>query len=53
MTINATFVTVIVIKVDVFESVIQDEKHFQTVEEAKAYQESLPDELLSVIASLM
>lgn len=52
MTINATFVTVIVIKVDVFESVIQDEKHFQNMEEAKAFQATLPAELLSVIASL-
>ena len=52
MTINATFVTVIVIKVDVFESVIQDEKHFSNMEEAKAYQATLPAELLSVIASL-
>ena len=52
MTINATFVTVIVIKVDVFESVIQDEKHFRDMEEAKAFQATLPAELLSVIASL-
>ena len=52
MTIKSTFVTVIVIKVDVFESVIQDEKHFRDMEEAKAFQETLPAELLSVIAFL-
>lgn len=52
MKITATFVTVIVIKVDIFESEIMDERHFRDMEEARAYQATLPEDLLSIIASL-
>lgn len=38
LTVKGGFYTVVTIQIDLFESVIIDERHFRTEEEAKAYQ---------------
>lgn len=51
-TITSAFVTCVVVRIDVFESEIVDEKHFATAEEAKEFKDTLPDDLVAIIASL-
>lgn len=52
MRIEVTFYTCIVIQVGCFESQIINERHFATLDEAQAFQKSLPDNYVSVIASV-
>lgn len=51
MSINK-FYTVVVIKVDLFESSIVDEKHFGLLSEAESFKSSLQSGLIGVIAEV-
>lgn len=45
-----SYITCIVIEVLPFESRIVDERHFQTLEDAQAFQKSVPEGMIAVIA---
>lgn len=46
------FFTCVVIRIDVFESTIVDEKHFSSLEEAAEYKRTLETGLVCVIAEI-
>ncbi len=48
----SNFYTCIVIEVEPFESRIVDEQHFRTLEDAQAFQKSIPAGMVAVIATL-
>lgn len=47
-----SFYTCVVLKIDAFESVIVDEKHFSTKEEAAEFKNTLESGLVAVIAEI-
>lgn len=47
-----SFFTCVVLRIDAFESVIVDEKHFSTKEEAAEYKNTLESGLVAVIAEI-
>lgn len=47
-----SFFTCVVLRIDAFESVIVDEKHFSSLEEAAEYKKTLETGLVCVIAEI-
>lgn len=47
-----SFFTCVVLRIDAFESVIVDEKHFPTMEEAAEFRSTLETGLVCVIAEI-
>ena len=47
-----SFFTCVVLRIDAFESVIVDEKHFSSLEEAAEFKSTLESGLVAVIAEI-
>ena len=52
MTVNVPFFKVIVLSVGIFETVIVDERHFADRPSAKAWMQTLPNGLVSVLVEV-
>ncbi len=52
MLVNIPFIKVVVLSVDIFETVIADERHFANRTEATGYIETLPHGLVGVMIEM-